>query len=64
MNPPTDRVFVTCKPCNHTWIAAYLPMELTKAAKLMGATRCPKCAGREIYIASKAEALSICEAAP
>lgn len=59
--PPTDRVFVTCKPCSFTWVAMYLPMEISKAVKVMGAIRCPKCASKEIFAASEEEALSICE---
>lgn len=30
--------------CGHTWIVAYLPMQLDKAARLMQLAACPKCA--------------------
>lgn len=30
--------------CDHTWIVAYLPMPLEKAAFLMKRAACPKCA--------------------
>jgi len=32
-----------CRACGHCWIAAYLPMEIIAACKLIGAARCPVC---------------------
>ncbi len=61
--PPSDRLFVTCKPCKHTWIAAYLPMPMNKMASLMKSLRCPRCADKKLFVATKDEALSICQEA-
>lgn len=52
----TYKVWVTCPPCAHTWIAAYLPMEMRKAAILIAQTRCPKCGEKKgLTMASTAE---------
>lgn len=58
--PPSDRLFVTCRPCNHTWIAAYLPMDAGLMAKIMKAVHCPKCGApaKHILWASKEDALA------
>lgn len=32
-----------CSKCSHCWPAAYLPMQIDAAAKLMKAARCPNC---------------------
>lgn len=46
--------WVKCRACNHTWIAAYLPMEATKFAKVAKA-RCPMCAAspKNIFVAKQ-----------
>lgn len=33
-----------CSACGHIWPAAYLPMEMAKAARVFRSIRCPKCA--------------------
>lgn len=61
MSDPSGKEFwVTCEPCAHTWIAAYLPMEMGKIAKLMKGLRCPKCGegGKRIFMAKKADVLA------
>jgi hypothetical protein len=35
--------WVRCEPCGHHWIAAYLPMPMDKAAKVLGGLHCPNC---------------------
>lgn len=32
-----------CPTCSHCWPAAYLPMEIMAAAKLMQKATCPNC---------------------
>lgn len=49
-------MWVTCEPCKHTWIIAYLPMEMARAATLMKSARCPKCGEKnKIMVARDAE---------
>lgn len=36
-----------CWSCEHIWPAAYLPMEMAKAAKVLRAATCPKCGERK-----------------
>ena len=36
--------------CEHEFIVCYLPMELSLAAGLMKAARCPMCAGTKIVV--------------
>jgi hypothetical protein len=37
-------MWVNCKQCEHVWVALRLPMEMSKAAKVMIKLRCPNCA--------------------
>lgn len=53
MTTPDERqpVFLECRPCGHTWIAAWLPMPVSDFARLMKRAACPKCAQRkQIYM--------------
>lgn len=50
-----DKLWLTCKPCAHTWIAAYLPMEMSKVGKLLKGARCPKCGDKAIFMATAAD---------
>ncbi len=34
---------VRCCDCRHLWIAAYFPMEMTKALRLLKGVCCPMC---------------------
>lgn len=43
MSGPGDKIHVRCEDCDHSWVAAYLPMAMAKVAKLMGGIACPKC---------------------
>jgi hypothetical protein len=36
-------VYLHCRPCDHQWIAAWLPMEMGKFARLMKKATCPMC---------------------
>lgn len=54
-HPDTKRGFwVKCSACGHTWIAAYLPMELHKFAKVAKAN-CPMCAAppKKVFVAKQ-----------
>ena len=44
-----------CNECGHVWAIAYLPMEMSKVAKVMRYPVCPKCAatGNKIVIAKQ-----------
>ena len=37
-------MWVNCKQCEHVWVALRLPMEMSKAAKVMIKLHCPNCA--------------------
>jgi Zn finger protein HypA/HybF involved in hydrogenase expression len=37
-------MWVNCKSCGHEWVALRLPMEMSKAAKVMIKLHCPNCA--------------------
>ena len=58
--PRSDRLYVHCADCDHTWIAVYLPMAMDKAAKVLRKVVCPKCAasGKSIVMASKDQAIA------
>lgn len=43
MSDPKKAFWAKCGECDHIWIAHYLPMELHKAAKILGALHCPMC---------------------
>ena len=43
MNEPKTSFWAKCAKCNHTWLAAYLPMEITAFAKLAKGLCCPMC---------------------
>jgi Zn finger protein HypA/HybF involved in hydrogenase expression len=36
-------MWVNCKTCSHEWVALRLPMEMSKAAKVMTKLHCPNC---------------------
>jgi hypothetical protein len=36
-------MWVNCKQCEHVWVALRLPMEMSKAAKIMVKLHCPNC---------------------
>ena len=40
----SKEMWVRCGKCEHKWLAAYLPMELEKVARIMRRLSCPKCA--------------------
>lgn len=44
-----------CSKCRHQWAAAYLPMEVSAAAKLMMSARCPMCGNgpKGIFVAKQ-----------
>ena len=44
---------VNCAECSHTWAAAYLPMEVTKFAKVTSNLHCPNCGAgsKKIFVA-------------
>lgn len=52
-----SELWVTCKPCGHTWVAAYLPMEMRKVATLMEKLHCPKCGegNKQLFMSSEAD---------
>lgn len=45
-------VWVHCADCSHSWIAAHLPMEAGKLARVTRRLLCPKCAApsKRIYL--------------
>jgi ribosomal protein S27AE len=45
---------VCCKPCDHVWALAYLPMDMGKMVKLMKRAACPRCGngGKTIFLAT------------
>lgn len=54
-NPERKPFWAKCADCNHCWPVAYLPMEMSKAGKLMRGLKCPMCAatGKRIVIAKQ-----------
>lgn len=57
-NPHRDELWATCRPCNHTWLVVYLPMDVMKLCKAMKAAYCPKCGEKkknQIFMATEAE---------
>jgi hypothetical protein len=42
--------WVHCSQCEFAWVAAYLPMEIEKFAKLIKKASCPKCAAGAPHI--------------
>jgi hypothetical protein len=56
MSTTRNELWVIHKPCGHTWIIAYLPMEMAKVAKVMSAALCPKCGvKKEIFMPKEAD---------
>lgn len=53
-----------CSACGHAWVAAILPMEMRKFAKLMKGIACPNCGegNKEIFWADKETAQPVIEA--
>ena len=49
---------VRCQECSHEWVAAYLPMDMAKFAKLMKSAHCPMCGSKKAVLA-KNEPLSV-----
>ncbi|MDP2322511.1 MAG: hypothetical protein Q8N51_00585 [Gammaproteobacteria bacterium] len=49
---------VRCHLCSHSWIAAYVPMELVLFVKLVKGLRCPMCAAdsKSIFLPEGTEA--------
>lgn len=43
-------VMVHCGECGHSWIAAYLPLEVSKFALILSRAICPKCAATKIFM--------------
>jgi hypothetical protein len=41
---PKRPFWAKCGSCNHCWPAAYLPMEMGRAGKLLKGLLCPMCA--------------------
>lgn len=60
-NMRDPRFMVHCKPCAHTWVLAYLPMNWDKLNKMLK-NRCPKCGengkGR-IFLATQEQAKEV-----
>jgi hypothetical protein len=54
-----DVVACRCRKCGHTWIAAYLPMNLTVAGKLLKRAACARCGDLKPVMASDAERLAL-----
>lgn len=48
-------LIVGCVACGHEWIAIYLPMEITKAARAMQAAHCPMCGASSSDIRIRAD---------
>jgi hypothetical protein len=50
-------MWVRCGSCDHKWIVAYLPMDMTKVVRLTKRSLCPKCDDMKpnIYICTKPE---------
>lgn len=44
-----------CGSCDHVWIIAYLPMEVSKVAALAKVAGCPNCFGERVSIATKGD---------
>ena len=40
---PIQAMTVSCEPCGHRWVAAYLPMPVDTWVKILRAARCPMC---------------------
>lgn len=52
----TSRMWVKCGPCEHVWVAAYLPMPMAKAARAIKRAYCPVCGElKKIFIATAAD---------
>lgn len=41
--PRKEPFDVRCKPCGHTWTAAYTPLPLETMGALLKGLRCPMC---------------------
>ncbi len=50
----SQSVRVKCLKCCHVWIVAYLPLECSAFAKLLGRACCPNCANgpKDVVMAS------------
>jgi len=48
------QVVVHCGSCGHEWIAAYLPMDASKFAKVLARQACAKCGEtKKIFMGQK-----------
>lgn len=47
---PRQPVSVRCEVCEHKWVAAYLPLEISKYVRIMRGMRCPMCAANAKHI--------------
>lgn len=51
-----EELWVTHASCGHTWVIAYLPMEMARVARLMRGAHCPKCGEtKELFMATNAD---------
>jgi hypothetical protein len=39
-----------CGKCNHVWIVAYLPMDVSGFARIAKGARCPMCGDAKVYL--------------
>lgn len=39
-----------CGDCRHSWVIAYLPMEVSKLARIARGGACPKCASPRVFL--------------
>ena len=55
---PRTPFLAACGACRHVWPAAWLPMPLADAGRLLLKTSCPSCAAppKQIFIPTKAQA--------
>lgn len=51
---PKKEFRAQCGECDHIWVVAYLPMDLSKVANIMKTARCPNCAGAKLFVAPEA----------
>lgn len=41
-----------CGDCRHSWVVAYLPMEVAKLARIARGSFCPQCASSRVFLKS------------
>jgi hypothetical protein len=42
-----------CRACAHCWIAAYLPMDIMAASKMLAKAACPMCGDSKPLVAAQ-----------